>query len=166
MSEQLWAPWRAAYLKGEAPRIDGCLFCHVSQAEEGTRRDNLVLSVERFGFVMLNRFPYSGGHLMVSPLRHVASPEALTDEEYDGLFRLVRSSLVILKREIKPMGVNVGINLGEAAGAGIAAHMHVHLVPRWAGDANFMTAVAGVRVISEALYASYDALVAHFQSPG
>jgi ATP adenylyltransferase len=163
MTSHLWAPWRAAYLKGEAPKIEGCLFCHVSQAEADTRRDNLVLSVQRFGFVMLNRFPYSGGHLMVSPLRHIASPEELTDEEYEGLFRMVRSSLVILRKEIKPAGVNVGMNLGEAAGAGIAAHLHVHLVPRWPGDANFMTAVSGVRVISEALYGSYDALVDKFE---
>lgn len=162
---QLWAPWRAAYIKGETPKSEGegCLFCRVSQAPAETHRDNLVLAVRAFGFVMLNRYPYSGGHLMVSPLRHIASPEELSETEYDGLFRLVRASLVLLKAELRPHGVNVGMNLGAAAGAGIAAHLHIHLVPRWSNDANFMTSVAGVRVISEALYASYDALVEKFQ---
>jgi ATP adenylyltransferase len=169
---QLWAPWRAEYIKGEAPKIEGdalspskgCLFCYVSQTGAETHRENLVLTVRDFGFVMLNRYPYSGGHLMVSPLRHISSPEELSETEYDGLFRLVRVALVTLKGELRPHGVNVGMNLGAAAGAGIAAHLHVHLVPRWSNDANFMTSVAGVRVISEALYANYDALVDKFRN--
>lgn len=162
MSSQLWAPWRAAYIKGGGPKLAGCLFCLSARLGPEERREGLVLAVAEAGFVMLNRYPYAGGHLMVSPLRHVASPEELEDAEYDGLFRLVRASLVALKAELGPEGVNVGINLGQAAGAGIAAHLHVHLVPRWGGDANFMTAVAGARVISEALLASYDALLPRF----
>jgi ATP adenylyltransferase len=160
--QQLWAPWRAAYIKGKAAPLPGCLFCLSGELAPEARREGLVLAVSAAGLVMLNRYPYSGGHLMVSPVRHVASPEELPAEEHDALFRLLRESLVILKRELRPQGVNVGINLGEAAGAGIAAHLHIHLVPRWSGDANFMTAVGGVRVISEDLASSYDALAPHF----
>lgn len=166
MSEpvQLWAPWRAAYLKGEAPEVKGCLFCVSGQLEEEARREGLVLAVSRFGLVMLNRFPYAGGHLMVAPIKHISSLEELSEEEHDGLFRLVRFTLCALKAEVKPQGVNVGINIGAAAGAGIAAHLHIHLVPRWSGDVNFMTATAGARVISEALSASYDAFLPRFSS--
>jgi ATP adenylyltransferase len=159
---RIWAPWRAAYLKGDAPKVEGCLFCGAAALPEAGRRDGLVLDVGEDSLTMLNRYPYSGGHLMVAPRRHAASLEELTDAEHDGLFRAVRRALVALKETVRPEGVNVGINLGRAAGAGIAAHLHVHLVPRWVGDVNFMTAVAEARVISEALLASYDALSPRF----
>lgn len=166
MSEipRIWAPWRIAYLKGEVPAPRGCLFCIQGDLPPEERREALLLSIEENSLVMLNRYPYSGGHLMVAPRRHAASLEDLSLEEHDALFRKVRETLGILKQVVRPEGVNIGVNLGRAAGAGIEAHLHVHLVPRWIGDVNFMTAVADTRVISEALLSSYDTLLPYFNS--
>jgi ATP adenylyltransferase len=156
----LWAPWRAEYINS-APckhKTDSrhCLFCRVQRQ----RRDeaNLVLFRGRAGFVMMNRYPYNNGHLMVAPNRHVASPEKLTAAEGAGLFRLVQQSLTVLRREMCPQGFNVGVNLGLAAGAGVAGHVHIHIVPRWSGDFNYMPLLAETKVISEHLAATYERL--------
>jgi ATP adenylyltransferase len=144
----LWAPWRMAYVSGEH-RPSGCLFCRAQAA--GDDAEHRVLSRTSSAFVMLNAFPYAIGHVMVAPSRHVASPEELTDEESLDLMRVSRRALGALRVVYGPDGFNLGINLGRAAGAGVEGHLHLHIVPRWAGDTNFMPVVSAVKVIPEGL---------------
>jgi ATP adenylyltransferase len=155
----LWAPWRSAYLHGGPKR--GCIFCEAATAEE-MLPDNLVLWRGNGIFTMMNRFPYAGGHLMVCPNRHLSDLEALTDDEALALMRGVRRSMLGLRRRLKPEGFNVGINIGEVAGAGFADHLHIHIVPRWNGDYNFMPVLADVKVISEHLLETYHKLREEF----
>ena len=126
---------------------DGCIFCNTT--EPG--RDELVLVRGRVSYVILNLFPYNNGHLMIVPNRHVGSLRAMTREELDELMRLTRHAEIALMEAYAPQGINVGINLGRAAGAGVLDHLHVHLVPRWTGDTNFMSVVGNVRVLPEEL---------------
>lgn len=153
--ERLSAPWRMEYLtQGKA---DACIFCR-----EGDDREALVLRRTPLALVMLNRYPYSNGHLMVAPVRHTADLDALTDPEVLELYRTVALCREVLERASSPHGFNIGINLGRAAGAGVEEHLHVHVVPRWNGDNNFMSVVADTRVIPEALLATYDRLLPFF----
>src|ERR1039457_2303363 len=152
--EMLWAPWRIEYILNEKPA--GCICC--LPAEEVEDRENLVLCRTLRSFAMLNRYPYTNGHLMVSPLRHVGDLNQLTSEEMIDLFMLVRESCNALKSAASPDGINIGMNLGRAAGAGVEEHLHIHIVPRWNGDTNFMAVMADVRVMPENLQASYDRL--------
>ena len=140
----------------------GCIFCNASRA----RRDaaNLLLYRGRHGFVIMNRFPYNSAHLMIAPYAHVASLEKLPDETTLELIRLTNLSLSVLRTALNPEGFNIGINLGRVSGAGIEAHVHVHLVPRWNGDTNFMPLFAETRVIPEHLQATYRKLRTHFRS--
>lgn len=156
--ERIWAPWRMEYILADKP--EGCIFC-VSSDSSGDR-DRLIVHRTASSFVMLNRYPYSNGHLMASPFRHVASLEALTDEELFDLMKCVRLCCRILSDVAATQGFNVGINAGKAAGAGVDDHLHVHVVPRWAGDTNFMTVIGDVRVMPENLLASYDLLLPAF----
>ncbi|MDD5557200.1 MAG: HIT domain-containing protein [bacterium] len=145
--ERIWAPWRRAYV--EAGGGDGCIFC-----EKPARGDDRAAHIVRRGrtcFSMLNRFPYNGGHMMVAPFRHAASLDALVADELAELFAMVRDSISLLAGKVRPDGFNVGMNLGRAAGAGVAGHLHVHVVPRWDGDTNFMPVAAGVKVIPQSL---------------
>ena len=121
-------------------------------------RRRLVLHAGPDAVVMLNRYPYNNGHLMIAPRRHIASPELLERSERSAIGELVAAAVVRIREAMRPEGINLGANLGRVAGAGIADHMHWHLVPRWAGDTNFMAAVAGTRVLSESLEESYDLL--------
>ena len=152
--ERLWAPWRLAYVTGAAASSEpvhdppACLFC---EAGAGTAEQALVLVRGRLSFVILNRFPYNNGHLMVAPLRHVASLSAATDDELAEVMRFTRDAEVALTEAYAPHGINVGINLGRPAGAGIVDHFHVHLVPRWNGDTSFMSVIGNVRVLPEEL---------------
>ena len=157
--ERLWAPWRIDYITQEKP--DGCIFCR-----EGSDRDRLVLATGPLTLVMLNRYPYVNGHLMVAPRRHTADLAGLSDAEMLELFREVSFCQDALTRSCAPDGFNIGINLGKAAGAGVEEHLHLHVVPRWNGDSNFMSVVADSRVIPEALLASYDRLLPYFALPG
>jgi ATP adenylyltransferase len=136
----------------------GCIFCPISP--ERSDRDRLILARSDYSLIMLNRYPYTGGHLMVAPLRHTAEPDDLSDTELLDMFRSIRIGRSLLRRVAKPDGFNIGINLGKAAGAGVEDHLHVHIVPRWNGDSNFMTVVGDVRVIPEGLLAAYDQLSA------
>jgi ATP adenylyltransferase len=146
--EHLWAPWRLAYVTGASGGAPpSCIFCDTN--EPG--RDELVLVRGRVSYVVLNLYPYNNGHLMVVPNRHVATLEASTPEERDELMRFTRHAEMALTEAYKPQGINVGINLGRPAGAGVLDHLHVHLVPRWNGDTNFMTVVGNVRVLPEDL---------------
>jgi len=150
----LWAPWRMAYIGG--PKDPGCIFCEKPRAAD--RREVLVLACTPAAVVMMNRFPYANGHIMVAPRRHVADLGALSTDEYAGLSEALRQSMAILKDALGPEGLNVGMNLGRPAGAGIEDHLHWHIVPRWVGDVNFMPLIGEVRVIPEHLLAMYDRL--------
>jgi ATP adenylyltransferase len=155
MSERVWAPWRMQYILD--PKAGGdCVLCGYAQVAPA--RDSLVLYQGRDAFVVLNRYPYTAGHLMVVPRRHVAALAELPAEEHAGFWELAREALGRLERAVRPEGVNLGMNLGRAAGAGIAEHLHVHLVPRWVGDNSFMPVVGDVRVMNEHLAASWDRL--------
>ena len=148
--DRLWAPWRLSYVTAaQAPATD-CIFCDASAGRE----IDLVVLRARHAYVILNLYPYNNGHLMVVPNRHLAALEALTTEEQTELMQLARLSEMALNEAYRPQGINVGINLGRAAGAGIENHLHIHLVPRWSGDTNFMTAVGETRVLPEDLGAT------------
>jgi len=158
--KRLWAPWRMAYIK-DAAKASGCLFCRT--AKSGKDEGNLVVFRGRLGLVMMNRYPYNSGHLMVAPYRHVAAVETLTDRESAEMFRLAGRSVRILSRVMKPQGYNLGMNLGRVAGAGVLGHLHLHIVPRWSGDTNFMPLLGDTKVVAEALEATYKKLVQGFQ---
>jgi len=145
--ENLWAPWRLEYVTGEKP--EGCVLC----AKAGEADDDAALVVARgtHVYVVLNLYPYNNGHLMVVPYRHVAELEELTREESAEAQRMLERAIRAARVALSPGGFNVGLNLGEAAGAGIAAHLHWHLVPRWQGDTNFMPVLADVRVMPQHL---------------
>jgi ATP adenylyltransferase len=148
MSRPLWAPWRLEYIESDdQPR---CIFCDPDQ--------HLVVHRGKLAFVLLNRFPYTSGHLMVAPLRHEGIFGCLTDAEALEIHRLAATAVATLEREYSAQGLNVGWNLGRAAGAGIVDHLHLHVVPRWIGDTNFMPVLGGVRVIPEALEATAERL--------
>lgn len=153
--KHLWAPWRIRYIEGEKPA--GCIFCIESQPNKD--KENYVVHRGKTAFVMMNLYPYNNGHLMISPYRHVADLEGLNDEELTELMQLLRKSLVVLKKAYKPEGFNAGINLGEVAGAGVSDHVHIHVVPRWGQDTNFMPVIGDTKVISEALDKIYQRLV-------
>ena len=155
----MWAPWRMTYIKN-ARKPAKCIFC--LKARERRDAANFVLHRGRYGFVMMNLFPYNSGHLLIAPYTHVDSLEALSPEEALELFRLTNRSLRALRAEIKPEGFNVGINLGKVSGAGIEDHVHLHVVPRWNGDTNFMPLFAETRVIPEHLRETYRKLRTRF----
>jgi ATP adenylyltransferase len=152
--ERLWAPWRMTYLEHSAP--PGCFFC--AAAASGDDRVHLTIARDPAAVVMLNKYPYGHGHLLVAPVRHVARLGDLADVEYDGLMRAVRRTAAALESAFHPEGMNVGMNLGRAAGAGVADHCHWHVLPRWNGDTNFMPVIGDVKVMSEHLEATFDRL--------
>jgi ATP adenylyltransferase len=147
------------YIRGE--KQDGCLFCE--KPKESRDEENLILARGEHSFVMLNAYPYNNGHLLISPYLHLASLEGLPDPVGADLLKSIRRSLGVLRAALKPDGINLGLNLGKAAGAGIDAHLHFHLVPRWAGDNNFMTVVSEVRVVPQHLIETYRELKPHFE---
>lgn len=153
--ERLWAPWRLAFIEGEE-KPQGCIFCVFPK--EGRDRERLILARSAHAFVILNKFPYNNGHLMVVPNRHVADLAELPDEEFVDVQRALRTSIGVIREVYGPDALNVGMNLGRAAGAGIADHLHWHAVPRWAGDVNFMPVLAETRVIPEHLDATWAKL--------
>jgi len=144
--DRLWSPWRLAYVTASRTASD-CIFCDALE-QAGAE---LVLLRGHHAFVILNLYPYNNGHLMIAPNRHINTLVGLSSEEQTELMAMARWAEMALTEAYQPQGINVGINLGKAAGAGIEDHLHVHLVPRWSGDTNFMTAVAGTRVLPEEL---------------
>ena len=148
--DRLWAPWRLSYVTAAQIPAPDCIFCDASVA----RDIDLVVLRGREAYVILNLYPYNNGHLMVVPKRHLAALEALTRDEQLELMQLTRLSEMALNEAYRPQGINVGINLGKAAGAGVENHLHIHLVPRWSGDTSFMTAVGETRVLPEDLGAT------------
>jgi ATP adenylyltransferase len=148
--DRLWSPWRLAYVTGAAtPSPSGCIFCDAATQEIAP--DSLLLVRSPLAYVILNLYPYNNGHLMVVPIRHIGSLSAATADELEELMRLTRDAEVALQEAYQPQGLNVGINVGRAAGAGVLDHVHIHVVPRWVGDTNFMAAVAETRVLPESL---------------
>jgi len=153
--DRLWAPWRIGYIKS-IKKEKGCLFCRLFKEKKD--RKNYVLCRSRRSFTLLNLYPYNNGHLMVSPNRHVASLELLDDEELCDLMEMVKKAKLLLDRVLKPQGYNIGLNIGRSAGAGFDQHIHVHIVPRWTGDTNFMTTLSSTKVVSQSLDALYKEL--------
>ena len=152
--EHIWAPWRIEYIMSDHSK--GCILCQ--KPEENNDEANYILARREWNFVILNLYPYNPGHLLVAPYRHIAHLDDMSDEELREHFETVRSYTKLLKEVFNPSGFNIGINLGRVAGAGIEYHLHTHIVPRWQGDTNFITAISDSRVIPEALAATYQKL--------
>lgn len=155
--KHLWAPWRMDYIL--KPKEKRCIFC--LRPNKKTDRDHLVLYRGKYAFVMINRFPYNNGHLMVAPLRHCVDLESLTSHESKELFELLQGSIRVLKNSLFPEGFNIGVNIGKVGGAG-EEHLHFHIVPRWAGDTNFMPILGETKIVPEHLSNTYQKLHAAF----
>ena len=160
MAYGLWAPWRMEYILG--PKADACIFCLPESREEDKER--LVLHRGRSVFVVMNRYPYNCGHLMVAPFRHVGDYCDLQTEEYSELFATSQRCVSVLLRQCSPQGFNLGFNLGAAASAGIKEHLHYHVVPRWNGDSSFMAVLGETRTFPQYLEETYLQLKPHFDS--
>ncbi len=152
----LWAPWRSNYVEN-VDRIEGCFLCQ-AVADREKLRENLVLEVSERSFVILNKYPYNSGHLMVVPLKHTGDYKELDQETIVDMDLMLRRSLDALSLAFRPHGFNIGINIGRVAGAGLETHIHLHIVPRWNGDTNFMPVVGETKVISQSLMDTYDRL--------
>ncbi|MGZ8578861.1 MAG: HIT family protein [Actinomycetota bacterium] len=161
--DHLWSPWRMQYIQEakEEPEGGGCVFCAIPEAEPETER---VLVRGELAYVVLNKFPYNPGHLLVVPLRHVGELEDVTPEENGELQALLQRSIRAIRRTADPHGFNIGLNLGRIAGAGIPEHLHWHVVPRWSGDTNFMPVVGDTRVLPELLAETYQRLKPGFEA--
>lgn len=162
--ETIWAPWRVGYILGDTPPpgANDCIFC--DKPGVGDDETHLVVARARFSFVLLNLYPYNNGHLMVAPYRHVARLEDLPDEEIAELMQVTRRIEPILRAKLNPDGFNIGMNVGRVAGAGIDAHLHLHIVPRWGGDTNFMPVIGETKVIPQSLQAVRALLAAPVQT--
>jgi ATP adenylyltransferase len=161
MMEILWAPWRMEYVAAGNEK-GACIFCPGNDRSRDEER--LILSVGDRSIVLMNRYPYISGHLLVAPVRHVPALDALNDEEKLDLISVVEKAVGILTKVMNPGGFNVGLNLGKEAGAGLEEHLHFHVVPRWSGDTNYMTVVGEVRVIPEHIRATYKKLLPLFRA--
>lgn len=159
--ERLWAPWRIKYIYSQ--KSEGCIFCEANPNTSQEDEKAFVLYRGAKGFVIMNTFPYNNGHLMIAPYRHIGSIEELTQEEVGSIFELVQKSVEVLKLKMKPEGFNIGINLGKVAGAGVEGHIHIHIVPRWTGDTNFMPVISDTKVISQSLQEAYKLLKEGFE---
>ena len=158
--QRLWTPWRMSYIRGDKPPIDGCPFCVLPQQQDDG--ESLIVHRGAAAYVILNAYPYNPGHLMIVPFRHVAGIEELTVEEVGEIAVLAQRAVVALQASSGAEAFNMGMNLGAAAGAGIADHLHQHVVPRWNGDTNFMPVVGQTRVLPELLQETYTRLVPAF----
>ncbi len=155
----LWSPWRMKYI--QSSKIEGCIFCMAQDAEDGA--ENLIAYRGEHAYVILNRYPYTSGHLMVVPYHHQATLEALDPETRGEMMELSTHCMTLLRSIYNPPAFNMGANIGEAAGAGVKSHVHIHIVPRWAGDTNFMSTVGDVRVLPELLEDTYHKIRKAFQ---
>ncbi|MET0691947.1 MAG: HIT domain-containing protein [Candidatus Binatia bacterium] len=158
--KQLWAPWRMAYINDDA-KDAGCIFCTLYRQDD--QRAALVLAQTSHSVVIMNKYPYNNGHLLLAPKRHENNPDKLPSEEFIDLNEALRRSIEIVRSAFHPGGINLGMNLGKCAGAGIEDHLHWHIVPRWEGDANFMPVIAETRVMPQHLLDSYDRLQPFFR---
>ena len=158
--KRLWSPWRMKYI--ESNEEEGCIFCN-ALAKPSDDSKNLIIKRGEKAFVIVNLYPYTSGHIMVAPMAHQPSLEHLDTETRAEIMELVSDSMVILKGIYKPQAFNVGANIGEAAGAGVPDHVHLHIVPRWNGDTNFMSTVGETRVLPESLEETYRRIKVAFQ---
>ena len=158
--DYLWSPWRYRYISKADPASE-CIFCQKSA--ETRDKENLIVHRAEHNFILLNLFPYTSGHLMIAPYQHVAFLGSASDVALHEMMLLAKAAERHLGAIYKPHGFNVGMNLGESAGAGIAGHIHLHVVPRWTGDANFMTTVGEARVLPEALETTYEKVAQAFK---
>lgn len=154
--DKLWAPWRIEYIK--MPKTDKCILCELPKKPNEKDRENLILYRGEKAYIILNRYPYNNGHLMIAPYRHIPSIINLSDEEALEIHQLTRLSLEILTDTMGPDGFNIGANIGKAAGAGIDEHYHLHIVPRWIGDTNYMPIISNTKILVEYLRDTYDKL--------
>lgn len=158
--DRLWSPWRAKYVKGDVMPTE-CLFCSKLKATTVIEdRDDLILLRGKYCFVLLNLFPYNTGHLMIAPYRHVGNVEDVSIDEFSEIKEFIDVTVKTVKDTMKPEGFNIGFNIGKVAGAGVPDHIHMHIVPRWAGDTNFMPVISNTRVLPEDLLTTYDNLLA------
>lgn len=160
--KNLWTPWRMEYIEGKAGREAGCIFCAAPDLPHS--KEHLILCRDGNLAVLMNRFPYANGHLLVAPARHVADITDLTASETAAIGAMLQKCTAILREALRPDGFNIGLNLGEVAGAGIASHLHYHIVPRWHGDHNYMTVLADIRTIPEHIARTFDRLLPEFQA--
>ncbi|MBI5192157.1 MAG: HIT domain-containing protein [Nitrospirae bacterium] len=158
--QQLWAPWRLQYVIN-AGEDEGCIFC--TKPKLNKDRDNLILYRGNHAFIIMNLFPYNNGHLMIVPYQHVQDLDGLTDDVLLELITLTRKAQNIMRQVFAAQGFNIGINVGKAAGAGIDEHIHIHIVPRWTGDTNFMPVLSDIKVIPQHIIAAYDLLLPFFR---
>ena len=160
MMKVLWAPWRMEYISsgGKEKR---CIFCPGQDRSHDEER--LILRIERQSILLMNRFPYSNGHLLIAPLRHVSSMDGMSSEETLEIMTMISKAIAALKTVMDPEGFNIGLNIGKAAGAGVEDHIHFHIVPRWNGDTNFMTICGETRVIPEHIQTTYRKLLPFFK---
>lgn len=160
--QRLWSPWRSKYIaSGVDSQAEGCVFCRIAIDPDGDE-SNFVLHRGQHAFVLLNLYPYITGHLMIVPYLHTSELDSVPKEITDEMMDLAKRSQTALRKVYSPSGFNLGMNLGSAAGAGIADHIHIHVLPRWSGDTNFMTTVGESRVIPEALDVTYQKLLQKF----
>jgi ATP adenylyltransferase len=165
--ERLWSPWRIEYIRrGASGGNDGCIFCDLPAAGEDKDEANHLLTRGEVSFVLLNAFPYNPGHLMAAPYRHVGDYEELRPDELAEMMAFAGRAIRAIREESSPHGFNLGMNLGQVAGAGIADHVHLHLVPRWGGDTNFMPVVGQTKVLPELLDETYRRLRPHLADVG
>lgn len=153
--DKLWAPWRVKYIT-QIGKTKGCVFCRIIADKKDKK--NLIFVRGKLCFAVLNLYPYNNGHSLVLPYRHVNDLNKLTPEESREFFDLLNDTRTLLDKVLKPTGYNIGLNLGRAAGAGFPGHLHIHIVPRWKGDVNFMPVVAGTKVISQSMQVLYEDL--------
>lgn len=157
--DHLWSPWRYKYIASAAPNA-GCVFCRARDGKDD--RESFIVWRGAKTFIILNIFPYTSGHLMIVPLQHEASLAALDEATTTEMMETAKRAQTALVAEYRPDGFNIGMNLGAAAGAGIAEHLHLHVVPRWTGDANFVSIIGETRVLPEDLVVTYEKLKKHF----
>ncbi len=160
MMKQLWAPWRMEFLKDDKTKTCDCVFCALPR--EKNDQTNLIVHRAKYNFVILNKYPYNNGHLMVVPFKHTSNLGDLSKEEQSEMMEFGNHAISALKEAYKPEGFNLGMNLGQAAGAGIKDHLHLHIVPRWNGDTNFMPVIGDVKSMPEHLQKSFESLKIYF----
>ncbi|MBN2709154.1 MAG: HIT domain-containing protein [Calditrichaceae bacterium] len=157
----LWAPWRMEYIKSAVEEQPGCIFCEFPK--QNNDQANLILYRSKKSFVIMNKFPYNNGHIMVVPFAHIGNILDVDDETFMDIHQTIKKSIQVLNSTLNPHGFNIGMNLGRVAGAGIEDHVHYHIVPRWNGDTNYMPVLSNTKVVSEALNATCKTLSAGFK---
>jgi ATP adenylyltransferase len=155
-NKRLWAPWRQAYITAIPKKEKGCVFCRIFKEKQDKR--NFIIKRSEHAFIVLNIFPYNNGHVMIIPRRHVSDLRDLRKEEKDDLLHFLEHAQDLLEKVLKPEGYNIGINIGKIAGVGFPGHFHIHMVPRWKGDVNFMPVTANTRVISHSMHVLFERL--------